>query len=69
MVLIKMHKDYLNSAPIWKAKLEANSGRLNAKKEEVKILFKKKFFFDSLFIRNYIFMRIIPQKMMLLLEY
>jgi len=50
MVLLKMHKDYLNSAPIWKAKLEANAGRLNAKKEEVKILFKKKIFFLTLYL-------------------
>jgi hypothetical protein len=44
MVLLKMHKDYLDSAPIWKSKLETHSGRLNAKKEEVNILFKIKFF-------------------------
>lgn len=37
MVLIKMHKDYLESAPAWKEKLESQSGRLNAKKEEVSI--------------------------------
>ena len=40
MVLIKMHKDYLDSAPIWKEKLESHAGRLNAKKEEVNISFK-----------------------------
>ncbi len=40
MVLLKMHKDYLNSAPVWKSKLETHAGRLNVKKEEVNILFK-----------------------------
>jgi hypothetical protein len=40
MVLLKMHKDYLASAPLWKGRLEANAGRFNAKKEEVNILFK-----------------------------
>jgi len=34
MVLLKMHKDYLASAPLWKGRLEANAGRFNAKKEE-----------------------------------
>jgi len=34
MVLIKMHKDYLNTAPFWKEKLESHAGRLNVKKEE-----------------------------------
>lgn len=35
MVLLKMHRDYLNSAPLWKTKLETHAGRLNVKKEEV----------------------------------
>jgi hypothetical protein len=39
MVLLKMHKDYLDTAQVWKGKLDANSARLNAKKEEVNILF------------------------------
>jgi hypothetical protein len=34
MVVLKMHKDYLNSAPVWKSKLETHAGRLNVKKEE-----------------------------------
>jgi hypothetical protein len=40
MVLIKMQKDYLDSAPTWKGKLESSSGRLNPKNEEVDIFFK-----------------------------
>lgn len=36
MVLLKMHKDYLDTAPNWKTKLETHAGRLNAKNEEVK---------------------------------
>ncbi len=35
MVLLKMHKDYLNTAPVWKTKLESHASRLNGKKEEV----------------------------------
>jgi hypothetical protein len=38
MILIKMHKDYLDSASTWKENLETYAGRINAKKEEVKIL-------------------------------
>ncbi|CAF4733005.1 unnamed protein product [Rotaria sp. Silwood1] len=34
MVLIKMHKDYLDSAPVWKDKLQAHAVRINTKKEE-----------------------------------
>jgi hypothetical protein len=37
MVLIKMNKDYLETAPLWKTKLETHAGRLNAENEEVKI--------------------------------
>jgi len=48
MVLLKMHKDYLNTAPVWKTKLEAHAGRLNPKNEEVKILFQIKHPFLSL---------------------
>lgn len=40
MVLLKMHKDYLNTAPLWKTKLETHAGRLNVKKEEVNNFFK-----------------------------
>jgi len=34
MVLMKMQKDYLDTAPAWKEKIETQSSRLNAKKEE-----------------------------------
>ncbi|CAF0843789.1 unnamed protein product [Adineta steineri] len=34
MVAIKMHKDYLDTAPNWKDKLENYAGRINEKKEQ-----------------------------------
>lgn len=34
MILIKMHKDYLDASPTWKSKLETHAGRLNVKHEE-----------------------------------
>ena len=36
MVLLKMHKDYLDASPTWKSKLETHAGRLNVKHEDVK---------------------------------
>ena len=35
MVLLKMHREYLTAAPVWKGKLDKQAGRLDAKKEEV----------------------------------
>jgi hypothetical protein len=69
MVLLKMHKDYLNTEPAWKTKLETHAGRLNPKKEEVKILFSNKTSLSLSPSRNYIFIQIIREKMMLLLEH
>ena len=36
MILLKMHKNYLDIAPNWKDKLDTYAGRINGKKEEVK---------------------------------
>ncbi|CAF1148793.1 unnamed protein product [Rotaria sordida] len=34
MILIKMHKDYLDTAPVWKDRLHAHANRISTKKEE-----------------------------------
>ena len=52
MVLLKMQRDYLTSAPLWKSKLETHAGRLNVKKEEVIGQKKNKFPLAHLFFSS-----------------
>ena len=40
MVLLKIQTEYLNTATSWKGKLDTQAGRLDPKKEEVRITFQ-----------------------------